>query len=264
MRESGHSSLARATRSGPLAQLRLAFAFLTRLPVGPGTIPEMRLACAAWAFPVVGVVVGALAAGVLLVAERIGLSGSPAVLLALATMALATGGLHEDGLADTADGLGARGDAERRLAVMRDSRIGTFGALALIFGIGLKLAALRQIGSGNDGATALIVAATMSRAILPGLMAVVAPARASGLSHAAGTPGLLNAAIAAAVGLAVAMAIFEPFGGLVAAAASAGVAAAAAALCRRAFGGQTGDTLGAAQQAGEVACLLAIAAVNAW
>ncbi|MBL8834723.1 MAG: adenosylcobinamide-GDP ribazoletransferase [Alphaproteobacteria bacterium] len=258
------SSFVRVTRVGPIAQLRLAFSFLTRLPVGRAPIADVKLGNAAWSFPVVGAVVGAVGAGVFLLAELVGLVGSPAVLLALAAMVLTTGGLHEDGLADTADGLGARGDAERRLAIMRDSRIGSFGALALIFALGLKLAALRQIGAGSDGALALIVAAAMSRAVLPALMAAIAPARGNGLAHAAGAPSLLQVGAAAAIGLAVAMYALDPVGGAIVAAATAGAAMLAAAACWRALGGQTGDTLGAAQQIAEAACLLAISATAAW
>lgn len=264
MRDSGQSSFVRATRAGPIAQLRLAFSFLTRLPVGRSPVVDVRLGHAAWAFPVVGLVVGGLGAGTLLLSELVGLVGSPAVLLALGVMVLATGALHEDGLADTADGLGARGDAERRLAVMRDSRIGSFGALALIFALGLKLAALRQIGAGSDGAFALVVAATISRAVLPALMAAIAPARGNGLAHAAGAPALFQVGVAAAIGLAVAMYALDPITGAIVAAATAGATMVVAGACWRAFRGQTGDTLGAAQQAAEAACLLAIAATEAW
>ena len=126
MPDSGHSP--GNERAGPFAQLRVAFAFLTRLPVG--SPPDLPLARAAWAFPVVGALVGAIGGGIYLCAEFVGLAGSTAALLAVGATVLATGALHEDGLADTADGLVARGDPARRLAVMRDSRIGTYGALA--------------------------------------------------------------------------------------------------------------------------------------
>jgi len=265
MPDSGHSP--RLERAGPLAQLRVAFAFLTRLPVGSSSDPKLAdlpLACAAWAFPVVGALVGAIGGGVYLCAEFVGLAGSTAALLAVGATVLATGALHEDGLADTADGLGVRGEPARRLAVMRDSRIGTYGALALVFAIALKVAALGQTMGERPAAMMILAAAVISRALLPAIMAAVRPARSDGLSRRAGTPGAAQVALAAAIGAAVPFAVLDASDAAVAVVAGTVAAALAARLCARAFGGQTGDTLGAAQQAAEVAAMLAIAAAGAW
>jgi adenosylcobinamide-GDP ribazoletransferase len=260
MPDSGHSP--RLERAGPLAQLRAAFAFMTRLPVGGA--PDLALARAAWAFPLVGALVGAIGGGVYLCSEFVGLAGSTAALLAIGASALATGALHEDGLADTADGLGARGDAARRLAVMRDSRIGAYGALALIFAIALKVAALGQTKGERPAAMMILAAAVISRAVLPAIMAAVPPARADGLSRHAGSPDGLQVVLAAALGAGIPFAVLDPSDAAVAVAAGAAAAALSAWLCARAVGGQTGDTLGAAQQAAEVAAMLAIAAAGAW
>jgi adenosylcobinamide-GDP ribazoletransferase len=111
----------------------IAVQFLTRLPV-PGRLltTEEELGRAAAFFPLVGVVVGGGAAGVFVLAKLVA-PLSVAVLLALAFAAFITSGFHEDGLADTFDGLGGGWTRERALEIMRDSRIGTYGALALIF-----------------------------------------------------------------------------------------------------------------------------------
>src|SRR5262249_43615982 len=123
-------STARAERTRPLADAALAVAFLTIVPVKVRD-PNASLSRAAAFFPPGGAAIGAAAGGV-----RVGLQPllgtGPATVLALIALVALTGALHQDGLADTADGLGARGDRDRRLAAMRDSAIGAFGVLALI------------------------------------------------------------------------------------------------------------------------------------
>src|SRR5271168_3839789 len=107
-----------------------ATAFFTRLPVEPRAAGEWRLADSVWAFPVVGAGIGGAAALALLLAQLVGLASWPAALLSVLAGLALTGALHEDGLADTADGLIGGHDREERLAIMRDSRHGTFGVLA--------------------------------------------------------------------------------------------------------------------------------------
>ena len=124
----------------------MAVAFLTRIPVGDRRRGRWQLAEAAWAFPLVGAGIGAVAAFVFLVAQLIGLGDWPAALLAVTAGLVLTGALHEDGLADSADGLFGGGDRDRRLAIMRDSRHGTFAVLALVLSVALRAAALAQIG----------------------------------------------------------------------------------------------------------------------
>src|SRR5437763_523525 len=97
---------------------------------------------ACWALPLIGLIVGAIAALVLLGAAWIGMTPAVAAGLALAAAVLVTGGLHEDGLADTADGLGGGKDRDHKLAIMRDSRIGSYGVLALMLTLGLRWSAL--------------------------------------------------------------------------------------------------------------------------
>ncbi len=259
-----------AAPPGPLGALHLAAVFLTRMPLPrAGAVEHDRLAAATWAFPIVGAFVGLAGGGVYVVATLVGLPVAVAAILALATMALATGALHEDGLADTADGFGGGADRAAKLAIMRDSRIGAFGALALIFVVAGKIFALTAIGAtaGTVGAVAAIVAAAaFSRAAMSVVMVTLAPARDSGLGADAGRPAtavvvaalLLGAVIAAAVHLRL-----GPAAVIVALAAGLAASWAVAVLARRQIGGYTGDVLGAAQQASETTILLALSAVLA-
>jgi adenosylcobinamide-GDP ribazoletransferase len=132
-----------------MIDVRMAIGFFTRLPLpstllGPADHSAPDFSRAARAVPLAGLVVGLLAGLVLWLADLAGLSTLVAALLAVLAATILTGGLHEDGLADTADGLGAFGRA-RRLEIMRDSRIGTFGVIALIGAYGLKTALLAQL-----------------------------------------------------------------------------------------------------------------------
>ena len=137
----------RTTKPRPLADAALAVAFLTIVPVRVRD-PNASLARAAAFFPLVGAAVGAAAGGIRVAFQPL-LGTGPATVLALVVLVGLTGALHQDGLADTADGLGARGDRDRRLAAMRDSAIGAFGVLALI-GWALLLATTLARFSATD------------------------------------------------------------------------------------------------------------------
>ena len=247
-------------RPGILAGFAVAVAFLTRVPIGPPTPQGWRLADSAWAFPLVGAGIGAVAALVFLVAEILGLGPAPAALLAVLAGLGLTGGLHEDGLADTADGLFGGGDRARRLTIMRDPRHGTCGVLALVLSVGLRAAALAQTGEAVYAGLALIAAHAASRALLPAAMRALPPARDDGLGANAGRPGALSLLVAAAIGAAIALAALGPLLGALALAASAAAVLAAAIFAFRRIGGGTGDVLGALQQIAEIVILLAAAA----
>lgn len=236
----------------------LALAFLTRLPVparhdaGPGA-----LARAGWAFPLAGLAVGGAGGAVLMATAGSGLHPLASALLALAAMAVLTGALHEDGLADFADGLGVTG-RDRRLEVMRDSRIGTFGVLALVFATGLKAAAIASLAGPGVAALVVVAAAGLSRAVLVPTMIALSPARTDGLARDAGRPPAWAAGLALALGLACLAPLWPAMGGGAVAVAAAGMAAALFACwaMHAAVGGHTGDTLGAQQQAVEIAVYL--------
>lgn len=239
----------------PISDLRAAVTFLTRLPVGG---PHRALSACAWAFPVAGLIVGLVGGGVFWLAGWAGLSPWIAAFLTLAATALITGALHEDGLADAADGLGAGGTVERRLEIMRDSRIGGYGALALILATGLKAAAIAGFEPGLHGAAAVAAIHVLSRAIQPALMAGLKPASASGVAASVGRPGIGVAGLALVLGAAGSIALIGPCAGAVAIAAAIGTGLAVALLLKRALGGYNGDTIGLLEQLSEIAIMLAL------
>ena len=190
-----------------LSDIPTALGLLSRLPVPPADME--RTAAAAWAYPVAGLILGALAALAGAIAHAFGLPSPLTALIALGFLILATGAMHEDGLADTADGLWGGWTRDRRLEIMKDSQIGTYGVVALVLSLAARWAALSllyDIGSGI-AAAALVTAATLSRAAMPLLMARLPHARAGGLSHSVGPvperTAWLALAIAALVGTAL-------------------------------------------------------------
>jgi adenosylcobinamide-GDP ribazoletransferase len=233
--------------------------FLTRLPVpllGHGERPP--LARAAKYFPLVGLLVGAIAASVWLLAS--GLPPALAAGLSIGAGLLATGALHEDGFADCCDGLGGGATRERALEIMRDSRIGAYGAIGLILSIGLRWAALAALDPWA-GAAALLIAHSTSRAMIAVTLAVAGYARSEGLAISAA--GVENREALAALAIAGFAALALGLGaGLLAF--LAGGAAAAFMLWRliRRLCGYTGDGLGAVEQVAEIAALVVLA--GAW
>ncbi|MDJ0630941.1 MAG: adenosylcobinamide-GDP ribazoletransferase [Rhodobacter sp.] len=235
-----------------------AFALLTRIPL-PGAIPD-RGAAAAWAWPLAGLAVGAAAAVTALAAQALGLPPAVSAGIVLAATIAVTGALHEDGLADTADGFWGGWTRERRLDIMKDSRIGSYGVIALILSLGLRWSALTALVATGPAAAAILAAAALSRLPMALIMHLLPNAREEGLSAQTGRPGLATVLVATVVALAI---------GLVLLGASLFPAvlilllttAAAAAIMQAKIGGQTGDTLGATQQIGEIALLATFAAL---
>ena len=228
---------------------------LTRLPVGWLAEAEAPPAACVWAYPLVGAVVGLVGAAVFALA-RLGLPPAVAAILAVGAGVLVTGGLHEDGLADTADGFGGGRTSARKLEIMHDSRIGSFGAVALILTLALRATALAALAEPRSAAPVLIASGALGRGAMLMVLWRLAPARSGGLaaplaSTARRTMGL-GFLLAAGFGL------LAPGGLLAALLAGAGMAA----LARRQVGGYTGDVLGATQQAAE--CMVLLAALASW
>lgn len=267
-------------RSRWLADLRLALMLLTRLPLpaGKSTSPDDgAVARAAWIFPVVGLLVGSAGGGVFMLASYLGLGMASAALLAMGTQVLLTGALHEDGLADTADGFGGGRSRERKLEIMRDSRIGTYGVVALVLILALRFTALQDIASnllsisdeleeaaGQNSAViiALIAAGALSRAAMAVVWYLLPPARSDGLAAGSGAVSFGSAVAAALIAALIAFAALPGFAFIVACGAAAVLAVAVAALAQWQIRGHTGDVLGAAQQVAEVGVLLAIGAAT--
>ena len=193
-------------------------------------------------------------------AGLIGLRAEPAALLAVAAGLAATGALHEDGLADTADGFGGGDDRDRKLEIMRDSTHGTYGVVVIVLSIGLRATAIAAIGDPVFVGLALIAAHAASRGMLPLAMRLLRPARADGLGAAAGRPSRAVAAAAALIGAVIALATLGPLTGAFALFLAGGAVALAGMLARRQIGGYTGDVLGFFQQIGEIVMLLVAAA----
>jgi adenosylcobinamide-GDP ribazoletransferase len=234
--------------------------FFTRLPLPHFEFGGRALAQAIWAAPLVGVAVAVAASLVHLIASAAGLSPEVAAALALATAMLITGCLHEDGLSDVADGFGGGRTREKKLEIMRDSRIGAYGASALLMSALLRWSAITQLGNPFSVFCGLVAAHAASRALLPAFMHLVHPARPDGLAANAGSASVDAAYVSLAIGAVALLAL--GISGLVAAATVlALVFYGFRALCLRQIGGQTGDTLGALQQLGEIAVLLVAAAV---
>jgi len=224
-------------------EARCAVGLLTIVPVGRRPIAAGSERAAALWFPLVGGLLGVVAAAAYGLGEAL-LGGFYGAALALTASAVLSGALHHDGLADSADGLGVRGDRDRRLAAMRDSGLGAYGTLALIAFALLATAALARL-SPHDAAGALIAGHALGRWAALAQLTFVAPARAEGLGASFGADRL-----AFAIGSVVALAITLVAAGLLAGLAAVGGAALAAAatalLARGLTGGRTGDTLGAA------------------
>lgn len=243
-----------------LADLRLAAVFLTRLPIRPARERAGPLGEAAWAFAAIGIGVGLAGGIVFAIAIWLGLPATPAAVLAVGCQVMLTGALHEDGLADTADGFGGGKDPEAKLRIMRDSRSGAFGVVAVVLSLAGRVAAIASLEPALVAA-ALVATGALSRAGTVWLMALMPPARADGLGASAGRPGLEHAWAATGIG-ALAGLLLLGFGPAVAMLVVGGIALALfAQLAKRQVGGQTGDVLGASQQVGELACLFALAAV---
>jgi adenosylcobinamide-GDP ribazoletransferase len=248
--------LAEAWLRSVAGDLKIGVLFATRFPL-PHAAPigGADIARASWALPVIGLGVGALGALAYWVACYFGLSHLVGAALAVAATLATTGCLHEDGLADTFDGLGG-GSRERKLEIMRDSRIGTYGACALALSLLLRVAALASLAGPGPVALALIAAHAGARAMLPLFLAWVPPARPDGLSADAGRPSLSNVVLAGLLGFVVMLASLgtaRSFAALVLLLVVLGVMRR---LCLQQIGGQTGDTIGALEQLGEVVILL--------
>ena len=252
-----------------LGDLVACLRFFTRLPLralpfeqSAHAAPDIaRLALMA---PVGGAIIGAIGAIALGFAHALGLPPPVCAALAIAALVVVTGALHEDGLADVADGFGGGATPAQKLDIMRDSRVGAYGAAALALSLILRIlavSALLDLGAG-PAIAALILAGAVSRAFALVPLAMLAPARSDGLGAGAGRlePGGALAAGGAALIIAVALGLASlGFGHAILAFVLALAAAVAMTrIARRQIGGQTGDVAGAAQQLAEIACLVGL------
>ena len=237
--------------------MRTALGFLTRIPVrDTAPLSTERLSRAAFWFPAVGVLVGAVMGGTYLLAD-LALPQGPSVVLGLLAAVLLTGGFHEDGLADSADAFGAHVSRERKLEILRDSRIGTFGGLALVFALLFAYSSLIEL-DGTEVIAAGIAGHALGRwSMLPQslLLPQARPEGAGTLVEASPAVTALATAYTAAIVLVAA----GPGPGAVAIGAAAIVAALAGFAAVRVFGGVSGDTFGATNKLVELAVYATLA-----
>jgi len=246
-------------------QLRLlacATQFLTRAPVPLRGFQPDWIARSARYFPLVGQAVGAICALVLLAADR-WLGGWLPALLAVATGVLLTGGFHEDGLADTADGLGGGQTIAQRLEIMKDSRVGTYGVLALGLTLAARVGALAALPP-LTGALALIAVHGLARAGAAVAWAALPYAGAAEAAKATTTERAAPRDAVIAVLLGLWPLVFQPpAAAVIAGAVGTAAAVVPAVASMRLLGGRTGDVLGAVEQLFEVGFLLACAGLLA-
>jgi adenosylcobinamide-GDP ribazoletransferase len=250
-------------RIRPFAELVHALRFLTRLPVPfARTIDPPPLSQSMRMFSLAGALIGVVLAAALIGVRHLQLPPLLSGLLVTAFGMLMTGALHEDGMADVADGFGGGSTPEQRLAIMRDSRIGSYGGLALIFTVLARSSCYGVIMMMPWLAVVAVLAAVQgfSRAMVVDLMWAERPARSDGLSVMAGRPSSQAAVFAIVVGLCLmgfCTYVMPPEKIIMA----LGLGLAATAMVRRLavklIGGQTGDVCGAVQITSEIAMLTA-------
>lgn len=242
-------------------ELLTCMVFYTRLPAGRWVTGETDFAAAQWAAPVTGIVIGFCGGLVYAAAWMAGAPATVSAALCLAAIILLTGALHEDGAADMADGFGGGSTIEQKLEIMRDSRLGAYGALTLVISVLVRWSALSALADPLDVTVALVAAHAASRSVIAAFLMRVPPARSDGLGAGVGRIDGPVATTALLIG-----AVMLTLTGLMTAIAGAAMLAmwffSLRALCIRQIGGQTGDVTGALQQGGEVIILVAVVSIG--
>ncbi len=235
-----------------------AVQFLTRIPVSTvfqwNELPRMTVY-----FPIVGMFVG-LYAGLVFVLGSVFLPRAVSVVFSMLSTVLLTGALHEDGLADTADGLFADGDRAKKLVIMRDSRIGTFGTLAICFSLIAKFALLNALASPATLISASIIAHCLGRTSTVALLNLLPYVREDvSKGSLFGNRVTRRELLAASVLAITILFLFFGFPAISCLLAALAVIVLMGQLFMKELGGITGDCLGAANQVVELTCYLAIA-----
>ncbi|NKB21426.1 MAG: adenosylcobinamide-GDP ribazoletransferase [Alphaproteobacteria bacterium] len=247
------------------SEIKLCIGLLTRLKVSfDPNEPVATLTSACRWFPLIGVLVGALSGAALFIGEFLDLPESVTAMLAIAVSVVLTGAMHEDGLADVADGFGGGKNRDQKLEIMRDSRLGVYGTLALIIDTALRWALLTQLLTLGwlFAAGCLIAAGASSRLVTLSLMKSLPAARSNGLGASTGTPE--TTAVFTALSIAfLAVLPLKDSSLLIAIGISVAVAVGTIHwLAKTQIGGQTGDVLGAGQRIGETLALLCLVVVS--
>jgi len=242
--------------------------FLTRLPLDKKWFENnSQISADAYAFPFAGCIIGFIAAVVLLVAAILGFSPLAAASFAVLVLVILTGALHEDGLSDVADAFWALKTSEERLAIMKNSQIGVFGGLALVFAISLRIILLADImtGSGLWAAFFILIAVeAASRGVMVWFWCSLPIAKGNGTAATVGEPDKQAGFFAAIVSLVIFAVPVIPakgfLGFIIAVCFIILCVYAFSRLCRNKISGYTGDTIGAMQQISTIALLASLAA----
>jgi adenosylcobinamide-GDP ribazoletransferase len=238
-----------------LDDVRLAMMILTRIPMGRGALlPGATLARALWAYPLAGAIVGGVSGGAFALAVLAGLQTGPAAAVALVVSTLASGSIHEDGLADFSDGIGGGRDRDRKLEIMRDSRIGTYGAVALILSFLVRWSAIAALAIPEKVFLMWIAVDALSRAGIAIPLCLLPPARPDGLGAQAASPPVWSVVVAVVLAIAIAAALIY-WHALSLIAVSLVAALVVTILARHHLKGHTGDVLGACALVAESAGL---------
>lgn len=245
------------------SDILMALGLLTRLPIPVNMeAATKRGAAAAWAYPLVGALIASIALLVGWAVMAVGLNSWVAAVTMLGTQIILTGAMHEDGLADCADGFWGGWDPSRRLEIMKDSQIGTYGVLALVLVLLVRFAAIADLFSLQNFGAHFIAAGLISRGAMVGVMGSLPNARKNGLSQSVGKPSLATTFTAVAIAV-IAGAFLVGWIIISLAIVAAILALGCGLIARSKIGGQTGDVLGATQQITEVGVLLTALALLA-
>ncbi len=246
-----------ALLKSPLRDIAAAFILLSRIALPWHRVSDNppNFNASIWAFPVVGAVLGAAGAAIYGVGLELGLASLIAATLAILTMILLSGAFHEDGLADTADGFGGGKTLDRKLDIMRDSAVGSYGVIALILSLTLRIGALSSLDLAK-GTAALIAAGMLSRLMMGFVMRYMDPARKDGLAHDTGKPPLTRIMAGTILTIVCLIWLIGPIGALSATAAAFTACIIMATIARHQIKGFTGDVLGAIQQVCEISVML--------
>lgn len=234
--------------ASPITDFWRALALLSRIPVaGITDFRPQAIAKSVWTWPLVGLLLAGFAVLPAMLAFHLTENLAVFVLVALAGMVLLTGAMHEDGMADCADGFGGGFERSRKLEIMRDSYIGTYGVVALILCFGLRLTLLYQAAEIGQAVALFLILAITSRAAMPIVMYVLPPARKDGLGKGAGKPPVTMVALGLLIAMTLSFVLSGP-GATIAVLVGVFLATLlVVGVAKWQIGGQTGDVLGATQ-----------------
>ena len=240
-------------------QIFLSFLFLTRLPLSNFSTEKISLAAAAWCFPIVGAFIGCLLWAFLLVLEGIGVPFQLQCVAVLVFGICLTGALHEDGFADFFDGLGVY-DRARALEVMRDSQVGSFGALALLVSFSFRGVALFELGSVHLVGLSLLLAHIGARGVMAAML-LLPKARSDGLAVSSGASNWVSVLVALIICAVVFFALLPWYVAALALLFAGCGALIVALIALRRYKGLTGDVYGAVEQVSEMLMLAVFASL---